>query len=42
MVFLYMFDLVCQHHKPAIDFVQLAAIELETQLLAAQSQRMPP
>ena len=37
-----MLDLVCQHHEPAINFIQFAAIELETQLFAAQSQRMAP
>ena len=39
-MFFHVLDLVGQHHEPAIDFIQLAAIELEAQLLAAQPQGM--
>src|SRR5207302_8097417 len=42
MMVLDRFDRVGQHDEVAVNLVQFARAEVETQLLAAQTERMPP
>src|SRR5208282_1405821 len=40
MAVLNLLDAVGKNHKPAIDFIELAALKLVSQLFAAQGQRV--
>ena len=42
VMIVHVFDLIGENYKPPIDFVQLAPLEVISELLAAQAQRMPP